>query len=341
MNRFVVCGAPCAGKSTFVAENAQAGDLIYDYDLIHSALSGRASHDHLNEIRPFVIAARDAVFAQLEAHPSQRAWIITSSPRKAEIIALAERFGAEIEFLEVSRDEAHSRADIDSRPGEWHDYIENWFQNSDIDADLIGSKSRRNEKIMKQKTFKAAFQIKENGEEGEVEAVFATLDVIDHDKDITIPGAFSAQEVIIEPWNHGWQLPAGKGIIREENGVAVLDGRFFIDTETGLENYKTVKNMGSLAEWSYTFNVLDQEPGVMDGEPVNYLKRLDVIGVSPVTRGAGLGTGTRLIKSGGESRNAETDQDESESAERGKLRESLNAKIGMIELTYKINSLEA
>lgn len=35
----------------------------------------------------------------------------------------------------------------------------------------------------------------------------------------------------------------------------------------------------------------------MDGQPVQYLKALDVWGVAPVTRGAGKGTRTTMIKS--------------------------------------------
>lgn len=295
MNRFIVCGAPCAGKSTFVAENAPRGDLVYDYDTLQMALSQCGSHDHLQAIRPYVIAAREAIFEQLEAHPSQGAWIISSSPRKAEIHALAERLGAEIEFLEVSREEAHARADLDSRPAEWHDYIENWFEIADLGSDMSGSKSRRSDQ-MKQKTFSAPFQIKEDGDPGEVIAVFATLNVKDHDSDVTIPGAFSEQEVIIEPWNHGWTLPAGKGVIESDEKEAWIDGRFFLDTEVGRENYQTVKNLGPLAEWSYSFNILENGEGEFDGRHVRFLRKLDVVGVGPVTRGAGINTRTEMIK---------------------------------------------
>ena len=150
---------------------------------------------------------------------------------------------------------------------------------------------------MKQKTFRAAMEIKADGAEGAVRAVFATLNVIDHDGDVTPVGAFSEQDVIIEPWNHGWELPAGKGKIFADEEKAWLEGQFFLDTAVGLENYKTVKAMGDLAEWSYTFNVVEGATGEFDGQDVYYLNKLDVVGVSPVTRGAGIGTGTVAVKS--------------------------------------------
>jgi len=130
--RLIVCGAPCAGKSTYLREKFEPGDLVYDFDTVHQALSGLGSHLHSDAIRPYVIAARDAIFAQLEAHQQQPFIAITSSPKKAAVQALADRLAAEVVFLEVSAVDAHERADLDSRPEVWHSYIDNWFRNSDF-----------------------------------------------------------------------------------------------------------------------------------------------------------------------------------------------------------------
>jgi len=150
---------------------------------------------------------------------------------------------------------------------------------------------------MKTKTFRGRMQLKTGGQEGEVQAVFATLNVIDHDGDVTLPGAFGEQRVFIEPWNHNYQAPpVGKGMIREIENEAVVDGQFFMDTTAGREHHAVVKAAGDMQEWSYTFRVVAAEPGMFDGQPVQFLKRLDVIGVSPVTRGAGIATRTTVIK---------------------------------------------
>jgi len=299
MSRYIICGAPCAGKSTFVRERFKPGDLIYDYDSLHTALSGCESHEHLNAIRPYVIAARDAIFNQLESHTKIGAWVITSSSQVKVIEWLADRFQAEIIYLSVDESEAHRRAEVDKRPESWHDYINSWFQRSDINQDFIDSygqkKARSN---MTKKVYTAPLTFKQDGEPGEFKAVFATLNVKDLDGDVTIPGAFSdGQAVIIEPWNHGYELPAGHGKIYANNESAWIEGRFILDTETGRENYQTVKALGDLVQWSYTFNVLDQGPGDFEGEQVNFLRALDTIGVAPVTRGAGLNTRTLAIKS--------------------------------------------
>jgi hypothetical protein len=151
--------------------------------------------------------------------------------------------------------------------------------------------------IMNTKKYTAKLDLKAEGEPGEFVAVFATLNVKDYHGDVTLPGAFQdGQSVIIEGWNHNYTMPAGEGVVKTSDTMAWVDGRFFLDTAVGRENYATVKNL-SRAEWSYTFDILDSEPGEFEGERVRFLKSLDVVGVGPVTRGAGVGTQTVVIKS--------------------------------------------
>lgn len=152
---------------------------------------------------------------------------------------------------------------------------------------------------MEQKTYGGQLEFKA-GEMGEFVARFATLNVVDHDRDVTETGAFpDGQETLIEAWNHNYgQLPVGKATIREEDDVARVEGAFFLDTQGGLEHYKTVKNLGELQEWSYTFRILEAGFGEFEGQQVRFLKKLDVISVAPVDRGAGINTGTLAVKDG-------------------------------------------
>jgi len=148
---------------------------------------------------------------------------------------------------------------------------------------------------MKKKSYKAPLSLDE-AKIGSFAAVFAKLNVIDHDGDVTIPGAFrDGQAVYVEGWNHD-PRPAGKGVIHADDEKAWVEGEFFLDTAHGKETYLTVKNLGGIEEWSYTFVVEDESPGEFEGQQANYLKSLDTIGVSPVTRGAGIDTQTMAIK---------------------------------------------
>jgi hypothetical protein len=60
--------------------------------------------------------------------------------------------------------------------------------------------------------------------DGIVEAVFATLNVVDLDGDIMVPGAIGNQDVIVSAYNHAtWKgaLPVAKGRVREVGNEAV------------------------------------------------------------------------------------------------------------------------
>jgi len=152
---------------------------------------------------------------------------------------------------------------------------------------------------MAKKTYRGRIEFKQDADTtGEFRAEFATLNVIDHDRDVTVPGAFhDGQETLIEAWNHNYGvLPVGKGIIHEDGDKAVVEGRFFLDTQGGLEHYKTVKALGTMQEWSYTFDIEESGEGEFDDQDVRFLRKLDVWGVAPVQRGAGIDTRTTDIK---------------------------------------------
>lgn len=140
-------------------------------------------------------------------------------------------------------------------------------------------------------------------DEGAFVATFSTLNVVDHHGDVTLPGAFTnGQTVLIGAYQHDMMaLPVGKGVIQSDDSRAWVEGSFFLDTTTGLDTYRTVKNAGTALEWSYVFQVTDSEDGEMDmagkAIPVRYLKAIDVWSVDPVLRGAGINTRTDEIKS--------------------------------------------
>jgi len=160
---------------------------------------------------------------------------------------------------------------------------------------------------MQTKKYTGSLQLKQDGEPGEFVAEFATLNVKDLHNDVTVPGAFSNQTVYIEGWNHDYGLPVGEGTIFEDDDKAKIQGKFFLNTTTGKDHYETVK-ASTITEWSYTFNIVDADKGVFNEEEVQFLRKMDVVGVAPVTRGAGIGTRTLSIKS----KSDETDKPEGE-----------------------------
>jgi len=122
---------------------------------------------------------------------------------------------------------------------------------------------------------------------------------IEQESDIIAKGAVpQGQPVKIAAWGHKWDnLPAGKGKIYERGNELIVDGEFFMDTQAGVETYKTVKNLGDLQEWSFGFEILQSHEDSRNGKTVRVLDSLNVFEVSPVLVGAGVNTRTTAIKS--------------------------------------------
>ncbi len=140
---------------------------------------------------------------------------------------------------------------------------------------------------------------------GTFTATIATLNTVDRDGDVTFPGAFPVgAHVVVSAYGHrSWAgaLPVGKGVIGADDSTAWLDGRFILETDAGGDTYRVVKALGRLQEWSYAFDVVEGITPIDDRlRPYPTARRgllkLDVHEVSPVLRGAGIGTRTEYIK---------------------------------------------
>lgn len=143
---------------------------------------------------------------------------------------------------------------------------------------------------------------------GEIEVVFATLGVIDHDGDVLSKSSFDdGAAVVISAYGHGshrGQLPLGRGRIdMSEDGVAKMVGRFFMDTTHGRDAFLTVKALSEdegdgagLQEWSFSLRDVKEHSGELDGVPANFIDSVFVKEVSPVLEGAGINTRTIMAK---------------------------------------------
>jgi hypothetical protein len=136
---------------------------------------------------------------------------------------------------------------------------------------------------------------------GEFSALFAPFNKIDLQGDLTLPGAFGKQNVVISAYGHGssmgMALPVGKGSISDGETGGIVKGKFFLDTQGGKDTYTVVKELGDLQEWSYSLPEIDYEMRTIDDRSVRVLKRIKVKEVSPVMMGAGIDTHTLDVKS--------------------------------------------
>jgi HK97 family phage prohead protease len=140
--------------------------------------------------------------------------------------------------------------------------------------------------------------------EGKVSAVFSVFNSLDSDGDIVLPGSIKSgfkSGSVPMVWAHKWDMPIGKGSIKSDGDKATFEGEFFMDTESGKEAYKIVKNMADMQQWSFGYRVNDAERGKIgegdEEKDARFLKDLTVFEVSPVLVGANQDTYTMAIKS--------------------------------------------
>lgn len=149
-----------------------------------------------------------------------------------------------------------------------------------------------------------AFSLKEITDKGIGRAVIATLGVVDKDKDVAMAGAFGVQHIKLLPAHDRTSVPLGKGIIKEEGTAVVADFAFNLSIQKAMDWYNALRfdldNGVPIQEWSYGFVPKLYELGNKDGQPVRFLKAVEVFEISPVLRGAGEGTRTLALKEEGE-----------------------------------------
>lgn len=150
--------------------------------------------------------------------------------------------------------------------------------------------------------------IKDMNDEGRGLAKIATLSAIDHDGDTYVAGAFGWKEgghqwVSMLPAHNRTAMPFGKARVYEDGDAAYAELHLNLNSEAGREWHASLKfdlaKGEAVQEWSYGFGVLDAGYEQRGEERIRVLKRLDVNEVSPVLRGAGVGTGTLSLKSRG------------------------------------------
>lgn len=133
---YIVWGSPLSGKTSYVKRVAKYGDLILDIDSLWAAVSGRPRYEKPNRIKDNVFALRDLMLQQIKMRTGfwQRAYIIGGYALPIERERLAERLGAELIYIDSTKEECLARLDraTDKRKkSDWQRYINEWWATFD------------------------------------------------------------------------------------------------------------------------------------------------------------------------------------------------------------------
>lgn len=132
---YLVYGAPCSGKTTYVKENMSKGDLVIDLDEIFKAVSLQDKYDKPDNLRYNVFAIKNLLIDNIKTRYGNfnSAWIIGGYSNKYERDKLVSELTAEAIYIESTKEECIARLNSsnDYRKEkfiEWERYILKWFE---------------------------------------------------------------------------------------------------------------------------------------------------------------------------------------------------------------------
>ncbi len=285
----VVVGAPCAGKSTYVRDNAKSGDVIVDYDAIARALG---ASDHLPEghIKQAAFRARKSAIDYCIESDCE-SWIIHSLPTDEQREAYA-KAGAEFIELDTDLDTCLQRAIDDERPPGTEQIIRDYFDSAVKAAFLMPERGYE----MHQLKACIKSELKEDG--GIVKGYASTFDR-DPDAygDVVAPGAFADSlarwkalnaegKYIPLLWGHDTDDPKsniGRVIEAQEDERGLLVTAEFDENNEKAQYVRKLVKEGRVYQFSFAYEIHDQASVELEnGMKANELRKLDVFEVSLV-----------------------------------------------------------
>jgi uridine kinase len=134
---YIICGPAGAGKSTYVRQNMNPGDLVVDLDAIYHAVSYLGNHRKPSQL--FNVALRTQSFLiglispDYEKNDFPNAWVIVSGAKLSERKYLKEKLNAKIIMFDVEQHECLRRIEKDDeRRGfgiPWGQIVKKWWLN--------------------------------------------------------------------------------------------------------------------------------------------------------------------------------------------------------------------
>lgn len=125
---YLVYGAPCSGKSTYVKEHASRNDIVLDIDKIYECISINKKYIKPNSIKNNVFYIRDCILDMIKTRYGywEKAFIIGGYPLRMDRERLIKELGCIPIFIDEEKEICIKR--VKDRPKEWKKYIEDYFE---------------------------------------------------------------------------------------------------------------------------------------------------------------------------------------------------------------------
>lgn len=132
---YLITGAPCSGKTSFVKERLQANDLMLDIDDLWEMVSGQPRYIKPNSLKPIIFQLRDDYKGMISrgAGTWRNAYIIESLPSPTDRNREADRYRAfNVEIITMETGEAECIERLRRNPSgrnveDYERYIKDYF----------------------------------------------------------------------------------------------------------------------------------------------------------------------------------------------------------------------
>lgn len=131
----IVWGAPASGKTTYVREHMQDGDLIVDLDLIKQSLSMQGKTQTGDSFLNLALSIREHIYELIEYREvikTNHVWVIAGLPKQMDREYLYNRLQAnEMIYIKATKKECIQRAYDDAERTDkeiQHMIISKWFR---------------------------------------------------------------------------------------------------------------------------------------------------------------------------------------------------------------------
>ena len=130
---YLICGSPCSGKTTYVKEHMQTGDIVCDVDRIYSAVSHNEEHQtelYAQEVASMLFNALTEIIHDRRGH-WKNAYVVSLANTDERIKTEKERINAdEVIIMDTPYEVCMERAK--DRPPYFVWLIQEWFETRDI-----------------------------------------------------------------------------------------------------------------------------------------------------------------------------------------------------------------
>lgn len=130
---YLVYGSPCSGKSTYIKEHIQSGDIVCDVDRLYSAISFNEEHQtelYAQEVASMLYANLLDIVRERKGN-WKNAFVVSLANTKEKLKAEMERINAdECIFIDTPYEVCMERAK--ERPFYFQFLIQEWFETRDL-----------------------------------------------------------------------------------------------------------------------------------------------------------------------------------------------------------------